>query len=411
MADPDLTVIEDSLETRLEILKGVLASFEFSGLAFGPINYLKHQLTEGRLRDLRFDRALEPQGAMDYLINQTDRAFLLSKRARLAMHTLAQERGLTDREIDWMVDNFYIHELLHFAQGMGGGNHSLLRTQAPQVLLAIDYQADAIAVVTATVLAWCKPEFYGYAAPGPMDNHWTLYVEAIKAVLRQMDIFTLLARRDMDRSKIATSPSSVERIQRIATWHYQLHRAQSFNPQRPLADFQILSQPILDFRHLAAVGVLRPAALTHEWPVKEREIIDSLTASASAAGIPIKFEDRAPLVVTGATPHGTTRFVRHTPAHNGQYADAFKGVFTADPSLSQELFTTMLELNPWLTGYDQPPPGGGPDSPDDDMPTSPTPGLLDLTGSLAIDASEADRMDILAGLLKPSQFPLVVMVG
>jgi hypothetical protein len=409
MATADLTNIDDVLETRLEILKGVLGSFDFSGLSFGPINYLKHQLTEGRLRGLRFDRALEPQDAMDYLINQTDRAFLLSKRARLAMHILAQERSLTDREIDWMVDNFYIHELLHFAQGMGGGNHSLLRAQAPQVLLAIDYQADAIAVVTATVLAWCKPEFYGYAEPQPKDNHWTLYVEAIKAVLRQMDIFTLLARHDMDRSKIAAEPSTVERIQRIATWHYQLHRAQLFNPQRPLADFQILSQPILDFRHLAAVGVLKPAALTHEWPVKEREIIASLRAGTAAAGFPIGFEERAPLIVTGATPHGTTRFVRHTPAHNGQYADAFRGIFFADPDLSRELFTTLLELNPWLTGYDQPPPGGGPDGPDGDMPTSPAPGLLDLTGSLAIGARETDRLDILASLLKHSQFPLVVM--
>ncbi|MDT7818037.1 MAG: hypothetical protein QOJ42_7953 [Acidobacteriaceae bacterium] len=40
-------------------------------------------------------------------------------------------------------------------------------------------------------------------------------------------------------------------------------------------------------------------------------------------------EDRAPLILTGVTPHGTTKFVRHTPAHAGQYADAFKGFFSA----------------------------------------------------------------------------------
>lgn len=408
MHDTDLAAIEDCLESRLEVLKEALASFEFSGLMFGPISYLQHELQDGRLRDLRFDSRREPDGSMDYIINQKERVFLLSRRARLAMQTVAHARLLTGREIKWMVDNFYLHELLHFAQGMGGGSHSLLRTQAPQVLLAIDYQADAIAAVTATVLAWCKPDLFGYESPVPADNHWTLYVEGINAVLRQMEIFTLMTLRDMDRDKIATLPTTVERIQRIATWHYQLHRAQRFNPRRPLADFQILFQPVLDFRHLAAVGLLRPSELTHEWPSREREIVESLTSIFNSAVLPIKFEDRAPLILTGATPHGTTRFVRHTPAHDGQYADAFRGLFTAEPGLSQEFFTTMLESNTWLTGYDQPPSGAGSS---DDARTAPPPGLQKPTDSLAMEAPESERLNILVQLLKPSQFPLVMLAG
>jgi len=286
---------------------------------------------------------------------------------------------------------------------MGGGNHSLLRTQGPQVLLAIDYQADAIAAVTATVLAWCKPGLYGYEAPTPKDNHWTLYVEAIKAILNQMETFTLLTRQDMDRSKIAGMPSSLERIQRIATWHYQLHRAQMFNSRRPLADFQILSQPILDFRALALVAAMKPKALTQDWPTKESEVVDSLRQIASASGIELVLDDREPLIITGVTPNGTTRFIRHTPAHNGQYADAFRGIFASDEELTTEFFTTMLDKNKWLTG-DEPPSGGGGS---DDMPAPPPPDLADLTGALASDLSESERLEILSRLLTPSQFPLV----
>lgn len=417
MKQKNLVTIDDRLEARLVQLRLVLAELEVSNLPIAPIAFLTKLLLSDELKGLKFEREVEPTSptapgsassvpSMEISVTQRERVYRISKRTRAAMEKVAVDRGLDDQAVDWMIDNYFVHELLHFAQGMAGGNHSGLSAQAPQVLLAIDYQADAIAAVTATVLAWCRPELYGFASATSKDNHWTLYVTAIKAILHQMEVFTLLSRRDMNRTEISSMRSSLERIQRISTWHYQLHRAEQFNARRPLADFQILAQPILDFRNLAWAAVLKPDALKRDWPQQEQTLYSEwASAAGDKKGNMFALDERPPLIITGVTPYGTTRFVRHNAATRAQYDLAFQGIFDNEPRASRDFFTTLFPNNTWLVGGDgQSPPGWGWDDPPD-----PPPDLPDLTGGLAQNQPEDRRMTILSEMMMPSRFPLTVL--
>src|SRR4029079_11759651 len=58
----------------------------------------------------------------------------------------------------YALHSFLTHEFLHYSQGMGHGEYQGLGSQAPNTLLALDYQADALAIVALTILALLRPE-------------------------------------------------------------------------------------------------------------------------------------------------------------------------------------------------------------------------------------------------------------
>ena len=414
-ATPDF---DDRIESRLNTLRKVLQEWDVRELPIGSIVFLGRLLASERLRDLEFDRTGEPTSpssvpgnpvpSMEIDISQAKRVYRISHRTRDAMQRVIVNRALDDQAADWMIDNYFIHELLHSAQGMAGGNHSGLSRQAPQVLLAIDYQADAIAAVTATVLAWCHPTEFGFAAVADSESHWTLYVRAIEAILNQIEIFTLLSRQDMDRTRISQMRGSLERIQRIATWHYQLHRARNFLSDRALADFQILAQPMLDFRNLAWAASFAPDALRRDWPTREQAEFERWTASAAnPKGLMFAAHERAPLIVTGVTRNSTTQFVRHAAATPLQYQQAFEGIFDNNDRASRDFFTTLFANEGWLVGEGQ----RVPYDLDWDAPEQASPRLTRLTRGLALGDTQDERLQLLNDFMTPSRFPQVLMVG
>lgn len=421
MSDTKTSDLDSRIETRLNILRNALQDPDVCDLPIGSIAFLGKLLASERLRDLEFDRSVDPTSSssvaggpvpsMEIDISQRRRVYRISHRTREAMQRVIANRELNDQAADWMVDNYFIHELLHLAQGMAGGNHSGLSRQAPQVLLAIDYQADALAAVTATVLAWCFPEQFGFATVTNNVNHWTLYEHAIEAILNQLEIFTLLRRKDMDRTKISQMRGSLERTQRIAIWHYQLHRVRHFLPDRPLADFQILAQPVLDFRNLAWAASFAPDALRRDWPAREREHAELErynTSTTHQRRQPFGINDRAPLIVTGVTPNGTTQFVRHAAATPQQYAMAFEGIFDNHDRASRDFFTTLFASEEWLIG-------GGGKTPHSlawsVVPRHAVSKLTKLTRGLAKEDKRAERLDLLNQIMTPSRFPQVLMMG
>lgn len=163
--------IDELLVASLERLKNALDGDMARALELAPIVFLRNLLHEGRLKGLKFDPK-EPETAyvpldtsdsqgraslpsMEIAGPQGQARYPISRRTREAMVAVVNQRALDARQTAWMIDNYFIHELIHYDQGMSGGNHSQLSQHAPQVLLAIDYQADALAVVVAAILAWC----------------------------------------------------------------------------------------------------------------------------------------------------------------------------------------------------------------------------------------------------------------
>jgi hypothetical protein len=431
--------IDDLLVESIERLKNVLNGSIARRLRYAPIVFLRNLLLNDKLKGLEFDRNNEPRPpyvpadtaesqailrpSMEIIGSQQGQAkYRISRRTRHAMATVVRERNLNQQQTAWMIDNYFIHELIHHDQGMGEGNHSQLSQHAPQVLLAIDYQADALAVVVATMLAWCEPfefvqkhlDWFVSDEHGPMIepiiNHWTLYTYAIEAVLYQMEIFTSLSRRAMDRSTISAMTADLERIQRIALWHYQFHRAQQFNPSCPLADFQILAQPMLDFRNLAWASVHRAQYLTRDWPKSELDLLkewERLTKEFQFGHVFNQTERPQQLIVTGISPYGSTRFVRHTAATQEDYQNAFLGFFELNTLASRDFFTTLFASQPWLIDRENGGNGGGDNDDEDGSPNPPD--LRGNTENLAYDKGKEERFNILSQMMTPSSFFLTRM--
>lgn len=449
MNDETQMNIDELLATSLERLKNTLNGGIARKVELAPIVFLRDLLLEGRLRGLEFEPEQEPQPAyvppdtsdsqgtaslpsMEITGLQGHVKYRISKRTRDAMVAVVTQRRLNTRQTAWMIDNYFIHELIHYDQGMSGGNHSQLSQHAPHVLLAIDYQADALAAVVATILAWCDPNEYvlqyhkfkgksgswelGEETSIPVVNelnHWTLYTYAIEAVLHQMEIFTLLSRNDMDRTKISEMKTGLERIQRIAVWHYQYHRVQEFNLSLPLADFQILAQPVLDFRNLAWASLVKDDELKRDWPDREVKLLAKWekTEVDLRVGRMFNLSQRPQsVVVTGVSPFGSTRFVRHAPATEDDYKNAFAGFFELNTSGSRDLFTTLFTTHKWLVGRKDGGKGGdgGGGNGDDGSPNPPD--LPGDTKALAVEKTDDERLDILKRMVTPSIFPLTWMV-
>lgn len=404
--------IDDRIEQRLDTLREVLAKRYVRKLPLAPLVFLSALLSDGDLHNLKFDRDNEPTvgrdlpagspvQSMEIVASVGQPYYRISHQTRAAMARVASDRGLDAQDTDWMIDNYFIHELLHNAQGMSGGRHSELGGQAPRVLLDVDYQADALAAVTAASLAWLFPSKFGFTDPPPStENHWTLYERAIRAVLNQMEIFTLLGYWEKTRAEISMVSTGLERILRIATWHYQYHRLQSpFRYQRPLADFQILAQPVLDFRNLGWAAVFAREFLRKDWPVKEKENIESWLKRKNLKGRLFDLPDRPPLIITSATPLGTTQFVRHHPTHT-HYVAGFAGILDNRVRYSQELFTTLFAEHQWLKG-------GAEASAFEyswmNLPKSRTINLLKATQGLGHELKTTARTKVLNQMMTPSR--------
>ncbi|APA75983.1 hypothetical protein LIX17_11625 [Mycobacterium avium subsp. hominissuis] len=351
------SAFDDRIEGRLETLRKVLTKDSVRKLRLAPIKFLSALVSDGDLRNLKFDRNTDPtasgprEQSMEIDTSLRQPVYRISRRTREAMARVQSNLGLDNQDTDWMIDNYFIHELLHNSQGMSGGNHSELSRHAPRVLLDVDYQADALAAVTATALAWLVPREFGFRANRcANENHWTLYERALKAILSQMEIFTLLGYWNTPRDQISLVATGLERVLRIATWHYQFHRLRSpFRPKRPLADFQILAQPVLDFRNLAWAAIFEPSTLCKDWPSNERANVAKWLKRKSLQGRLFPLHGRPQLVVTAATPLGTTRFIRHNSTET-HYEDAFAGFFDNEPRRSKEFFTTLFMQQQWLRG-------------------------------------------------------------
>ena len=148
----DMYNLDRLLVSRMDMLRKTLLGGMASKLAYGPVAYLRGLISEGYLKGLYCDPDTEPSpivGAanndqtipnLEYAGTQGEIALRLSVRFRQAMlhvvnRTNNNQTGLTTIQVKWMIDNFYIHELMHWGQGMPGGNH--LWCPCPDAVTAI----------------------------------------------------------------------------------------------------------------------------------------------------------------------------------------------------------------------------------------------------------------------------------
>lgn len=338
---------------------------------FSGLYYLKGLLTKGHLRGLELviEEKTGPSRMAYSPVDSSPKRLTLDARLMKAF----QKAGLPPQRLQAAIDCWFIHEFLHFAQHMGFGRHSGLGSQSPWTLLAIDYQADAMAAIVRTQIMLL------FGDPRPI---WTIHEESIRAVIDQMDVFTSLMRADLDREGVARMAFPYEKLQRVAVWQFQYHRCRNFNRALVPADLQLLSQPFMHFRSLEP----NPQTITRRWPETE-------TA----------FLERPRLIVSAVTRFGTTAFARANRLDDAHYKELFAAIFSGKVADSAAAFDAIFDEHPWLIGMaggdeDWNGPGGvvGPDFP-------PPPG--DGEGPEE-EPSGADERAVFA--FTPKMLPLVV---
>lgn len=246
------------------------------------------------------------------------------------------------------IDNFLIHELVHWGQGFAEEGHSGLSSRARRIVDSIDYQADAWAVLIHFSLANLAPSKFG----AENENPWRLYARLIHAVLYQMHLFRLIDESKGPpielRSALETREARMDiySLGRVASWHYQFHRAEMFNQEFEIGDFQLLVRPELSFRNTPSAG----NKLNANWPNYE------LRSKLNVNNI-------QPLAFTGVTRYGLNKVERFTPSSPEHYPLAFEGFFSCNvdqSSGSAPFFRRLFEVYPEFTLRNASPPTSTP---------------------------------------------------
>jgi len=398
---------EELLNNRLGLIVLALKNIEFPRTPpYAAVTYLHDLLVEGQghLSGLTVEvKAIvtNPGGSsvrMTYDLAEDHRTLQVDHRFIDAFDKAKAKFG--EDLLPGVVDCFLIHEFLHYAQGMGHGRYSGLSSQAPNTLLAIDYQADAMAVIALSMLALLRPD--NYSLPADIGV-WDIYRHAISLALGQMEVFTHQMSRELDRGKVSNQRFSLDKLQRTAIWQYQFHRAVHFNRDRSLADFQILSQPHLHFRNLEAAWAEDKNFIRKNWPSSGESSF--FTAGVNAkSGYELRPGSDPFCVLAAPSPHGTTGFVRS----NNDFATnalLFDGLFDGDLEKSEKFFAELFKENPWLIGNaggtDPGDPGGGGNTP----PPEPRPGGATPLRELL----DHQKLKLLEGYLASTTVPLTTM--
>lgn len=213
----------------------------------------------GMLAELQYDPSMAPsEGRMQISAKTGSHRFLLSGDILRLFENFDNETKPSKEELDYAIDDFLVHEIVHQAQGMAGGNHRNLRAIAPNVLAALDYEADACAILVLMTL-WLVELFEASKDAESLNTNsqseatWIQYAKLIKATLHQIHIFSLMTLREQPTSLKSALRRSIPllRWERSCAWHFQYHRALHFHVALPVADFQLLFRPIIGFRNQA----------------------------------------------------------------------------------------------------------------------------------------------------------------
>lgn len=318
------------------------------GSAFAP---------NGKLAGLEYDPTMATsEGRMQIRGKTGSHHFLLSSDILRLFENFVNETKLSKEELDYAIDDFLVHEIVHQAQGMAGGNHRNLWAIAPNVLAALDYEADACAILVLMTL-WFVELFEVTKDAKSLNSNsqseatWIQYAKLIEATLHQVHIFSLMTSREQPTTLKSALRRSIPllRWERSCAWHFQYHRVLHFHPALSVADFQVLFRPIIGFRNQELAE--SAALLTHSWPKVER---------SRAAEMPVDPVRTASMAISGPGYNGARYHAQIFPKDPTRYDALFEAVFRCDVSLSEGLFDEVLDQYPIFCGPKPPPPPSDP---------------------------------------------------
>lgn len=233
-----------------------------------------------------------------------------------------------------VIDNFLIHEIVHRAQGMGDGRHRGLGSNTPEILALCDYEADASAVLIQTFLD-CASIGTTFLDEATRLQAWRFYRENIRSVLGQIGIFSLMSEtgRPLTNEQSLAIPIGLRRWERMAAWHFQDHRANSFHCTRSPLDMQILFPPRLTSR--IAMAAAEQGKLHHQGITRVQH-----GHAADAANT----DGRSDLTVAFSNRWGVREVHRLTTYAHDHWISLMDGIFERDPAKSAVFFRSQPVL-------------------------------------------------------------------
>lgn len=141
-----------------------------------------------------------------------------------------------------------LHEFLHVSQDLSSHRHNDIE-RAPEVLRAVDYAADALSIRALVEMAEdpsVNDALGDVFADLSTDASWPhRLARLIDVQLAGMEGFEFSGARGAKPTRVGRG-----QFHRYLTWHYQLHRARLFHPDRSPHLFHLDALPALDVRGL-----------------------------------------------------------------------------------------------------------------------------------------------------------------
>ncbi len=372
-------LVKNRLETIIDFSRNLT---DKQSREFPQLLYLQH-LYKSNILNIEYDSTTSPKTLAGdsgrFAVERVSggkRLLKFSKSFRGQWLDMQEFLNLSDDSVSDALDNFLLHELFHIKQNLTTARHGDIR-QAPAVLRAADYHADANAAISAFLM-------YSFDDSFNEDKWPNIYSRAVKAVLWQMYVFNFPAIRGD-----AILPS---RLIRYVTWHYQYHRVRLYNPNANYRDVQLMFEPAISLRNIRGTQ-----KITRNWAKDE--------CPESASNSP-------QLWLTAPNDFGVACIFRHSAKDERHYDHLFLGVFDCNTNDSRHFFEDFFEENEELIGFgfsaddnggNPPPDGGGPNDSNGGNPPPDGGGPNDSNGgTLSDNYLEGMPQVLVIGRTRPS---------
>lgn len=207
-----------------------------------------------------------PSGSSRFEINETDQTYRFTDRFLNQWESYCNDNTSNDFEKNAIYDLFLLHEAVHPEQGITGIRHSDAG-EAPSIISALDYEADAFAVIALHILYKTNEQYQRiFEVSGQLRDElaWN-----IKHLILHMQVFNYEKTREQKYEIV--NGLRYSRFQRYLQWHFNYSRAIRYRGKTS-DGLRLMRQPHLDIVFGAIPKSMEQCGITNldnaeHWPL------------------------------------------------------------------------------------------------------------------------------------------------
>lgn len=259
----------ETFRARLNAVQGMwekshdalIANPEISGIASRISDFIKESHVSEDLPSV--------SGSSRFEIHEVDKSFRFAVRFRGEWESYLHGNTSGDFEKHAIYDLFLLHEAVHPLQLITGIRHSDAGS-APSIISALDYEADAFAVLALHILYKQCAEYDVILGADRTLGHELAW--NIDMLIKHMQVFNY--QKTPEHKYEIVEGLSYARFQRYLQWHYNYSRARRYRGEES-DGLRLMRQPLLDIVFGAVPASMTKAGFSEldnseKWPMSDR---------------------------------------------------------------------------------------------------------------------------------------------